>query len=111
MAQHSTLRTWQNHPILPPLLHGGEGSSFPVLVPSNDTVYSESVVGIKPSDFPVVIGCQVDELTCTWSVEQFVAYSHIYPWFMGDVSSLTYFPLEPGSKDYFFLDQGVADFE
>ena len=27
------------------------------------------------------------------------------------MSSLTHFPLEPGSEDYAFLDQAVADFE
>ena len=31
---------------------------------------------------------------------------HIYPGFIGKVSSLTYFPLEP---DYSFLDQAMAD--
>ena len=48
---------------------------------------------------------------CTWSAEQFVAHSHIYPGFMGKVSSLTHFPLEPGCEDFSFLDQAVADFE
>ena len=37
-------------------------------------VNSESVVGIKPGDSGVVIGYQVDEFTCTWSAEQFVAH-------------------------------------
>ena len=54
---------------------------------------------------------RVDEFTCTWSAEQFVAHSHIYPWFTGKVSSLTHFPLEPGCEDYAFLDQAVTDFE
>ena len=54
---------------------------------------------------------QVDEFACTWSVEQYVTHSHIYPGFMGMVSSLNHFPLEPGCKDYSFLDQGVAEFE
>ena len=94
-----------------PSPHGGEGSSFPGLVPSNDTVNSESVVGIQPGDSGVVIEYQADEFTHTWSVEQFVACSHINPGFMGKASSLTHFPLEPGCEEYSFLDQAVADFE
>ena len=66
---------------------------------------------LKPGDSGVVIGYQVDEFTCTWSAEQFVAHSHIYPGFTGKVSSLIHFPLEPGCEDYAFLDQAVADFE
>ena len=94
-----------------PSLHDGKGSSFPGLVPSDDAVNSDSVMGIKPGDSGVVIGYQVDEFTCTWSAEQFVAYFHIYPGFTGKVSSLTHFPLEPGCEDYAFLDQAVADFK
>ena len=63
----------ESHPI-------PEGSSFPGLVPSDDMVKSESVIGIKPADSSVVIGYQVHEFTCTWSAEQFVACFHIYPW-------------------------------
>ena len=84
---------------------------FPGLVPSDDTFDFESVVGIKPSDSGMVIGYQVNEFTCTWSAEWFVAHSHIYPGFTGKVSSLTHFPLEPGCEDYAFLDQAVADTE
>ena len=80
-------------------------------MPSDDAVDSDSVMGIKPGDSDVVIGYQVDEFTCTWSAEGFVACSHIYPWFTGKVSSLTHFPLEPGCEDYAFLDQAVADFK
>ena len=89
----------------------GRGSSFPGLVPSDDVVDSDSVMGIKSGDSSVVIGYQVDEFTHTWSVEQFVANSHIYPGFTGKVSSLTHSPLEPGCEDYAFLDQAVADFK
>ena len=88
-----------------------EGFSVPSLVPSDDTFDSESVVGIKPGHSGVVVGYQVDEFTVTWSAEQFVAHSHIYPGFMGKVSSVTHFPLELGCEDYSFLDQVVADFE
>ena len=51
--------------------------SFPCLVPSNDTVNSEAVMGIKPGDSRLVIGYQVDEFTHTWSSEQLVAHSHL----------------------------------
>ena len=101
----------ESHPIPPPSLHDGEWSSFPGLVPSDDAVNSDSVVGIKPGDSGVLIGYQVDEFTCTWSAEQFVAHSHIYPGFTGKVSSLTHFPLEPGCEYYAFLDQAVTDFK
>ena len=101
----------ESHLIPLPSLCDGEASSFPGLVPSDDVVDSASVMGIKPGDSGVVIGYQVDEFTHTWSAEQFVAHSHIYPGFTGKVSSLTHFPLEPGCDDYAFLDQAVADFE
>ena len=100
----------ESHPIPLPYLLGGEGSSFSCLAPSNDTVDSESVMGIKPGDSGVVIGYQVDEFTCTWSAEQFVACCHIYPGFTGKMSSLTHFPLELGYEDYSFLDQAMAGF-
>ena len=74
-------------------------------------VNSESAMGVKPGDSGIMLGYQVDEFTHTWSAEQFVADSHIYPGFTGKVSSLTHFPLEPGCEDYSFLDQAVADFE
>ena len=80
-------------------------------MPLDDAVDSDSVMGIKLGDSGVVIGYQVDEFTHTWSAEQFVAHSHIYPGFTGKVSSLTHFPLESGCEDYAFLDQAVADFE
>ena len=101
----------ESHLIPLPSLCDGEGSSFPGLVPSDNAVNSDSVMGIKPGDSSVVIGYQVDEFTCTWSAEQFVAHSQIYPGFTGKVSSLIHFPLEPGCEDYAFLDQAVADFE
>ena len=82
----------EGHLIPLPSLHDGEGSSFPGLVPSDDVADFESVMGVKPVDSSVVIGYQVDEFTCTWSAEWFVACSHIYPGFTGKVSSLTHFP-------------------
>ena len=101
----------ESHQNPPPSLHGVDGSSFPGLVPSDNTVNSESAVSIKPGDSGVVIGYQVDEFTHTRSAEQFLAHSYIYPGFTGKVSSLTRFPLEPGCEDFCFLDQAVADFE
>ena len=101
----------ESHLIPLPSLHGRERSSFPGLVPSDDAVNSDSVMGIKPGDSNVGIGYQVDEFTRTWSAKWFVAHSHIYPGFTGKVSSLTHFPLEPGCEDYAFLDQAVADFK
>ena len=81
------------------------------MVPSDDTVNSESGKGIKPGDCGVVFGYQVDVFTHTWSTEQFMACFHIYPGFTGKVSSLTYLPLGLGCEDYSFLDQAMADFE
>ena len=74
-------------------------------------VNSESVVGFEPGDSGVMIGYQVSEFTCIWSAEQFVAHSHIYSEFMGKMSSLNHFPLEPGCESYSYLDQAVADVE
>ena len=47
-------------------LHGRYGSSFPGLVPSNDTVTCASMLAIKPCDSYVVIGYQVHKYTQTW---------------------------------------------
>ena len=68
----------ESHLIPLPSLQGGEGSSFLDLVPCSDMVNSESVVGIKPADSGMVIGYQVDELTHTWSAEQFVTCPYIH---------------------------------
>ena len=112
MVGHTALGAWQTvTQSIPPSQHDGEGFSFPGLVPSDDMVESEPVMGVKPGDPSVVIGYQVDEFTYTWSAEWFVAHSHIYPGFTGKVSSLNHFPLEPGCGDYAFLDQVVADLE
>ena len=111
LVGYTALGAQWSHLIPLPSLNDGEGSSFAGLVPSDDVVDSDSVMGIKPGGSGVVIGYQVDEFTCTWSAEWFVACSHIYPGITGKVSSLTHFPLEPGCEDYAFLDQAVADFE
>ena len=58
-----------------------------------------------------ISGAQVDEFTCKWLVELFVAQPHIYPGFTGQVLSLPYFMLEPECEDYSFLDQAVKGFE
>ena len=93
MVEHTALGIWQSYSIPPPLLHGGEGSSFPDSVPSNNTDNSESVVGITPVDSGMVMRHHIDEL---------IAWSHFYPGFMGKMSTLTHFPLQPVCKDYFF---------
>ena len=49
----------ESHLIPPPSLHGGEGSSFPGLVPSVNMANFESAMGIKPGDSGVVFGYQV----------------------------------------------------
>ena len=58
-----------------------------------------------------MVGYQVDEFSCTWSTEQFVAHSHVPLVFTGKVLSLNHFPLEPGYEDCSILDQAVAYFE
>ena len=45
---YSLWGTVESQLIPPPSLHDGEGSSFPGLVPSDDVVNLESVMGIKP---------------------------------------------------------------
>ena len=57
---------------------------------------TESVMGIKTGDSSVVIEYQVDECTGTWSADQFVAHSHIYPGLTG------------GCEDYAFLGSGCC---
>ena len=53
MVGHTALGAWQRVSL--PSLHGGEGSSFPGLIPPDDMVNSESWVGIKSCDSGVVI--------------------------------------------------------
>ena len=73
--------------------------------------HSQLQIGVKLGDSVVVIGCQVNEITCTWSAECIIAQSHIYSGFIGKVSTLTHFPFEPHFEDYSFLNQAVKDFE
>ena len=68
----------ESHLIPPPLLHAGEGSSFPGLVPSDDVVNPDSVMAIKPGDSGVVIGYQVDEFTCTYTFS-FLIFKDLQP--------------------------------
>ena len=92
-------------------LHGREGSSLSDYVPPDDTLNSKSIGGVKPGDFGVVIGYQVEEFTCTGFAECFVVLSHIYHCFTGKVLTLNYFPLEPGCEDYsFFLTRQFNTF-
>ena len=76
----------ESHLIPPPSLHGREGSYLPGIVPPNDMLDSKSVVGIKHGYSGMVI-------THTRSADYFVNQSHIYPRFIGKVSTLTHFPL------------------
>ena len=69
------------------------------------------MVDIKPGDSGVVIRYQIDDFTHTWSLECFIAKSHIYPGFTDKVSKLNHFPLEPSCEDYSFFDQEVEDFK
>ena len=86
----------ESHLIPPPSIHDGEGSSFPGLVPSDDEVNSDSLMGVKPGDSGVVIGYQVDEFSHTWSEE----------WFCGLLPHLSWVnwqgvlinPFSPGTK-------------
>ena len=41
----------------------------------------------------------------------FLAHSHTYPGFIGKMSSLDHFLLDPRCEDYSFQDQAVSDFE
>ena len=66
-------------------------------------VNSRSVLGIKPVYFGNVIGYQVHEFTCTWSVEHFVAQSYIYLAFTVMLLTLAYFLLESSCEDYSVL--------
>ena len=85
--------------------------AFPGSAPPNDSVNSESVVGVEPGDSAAVIGYQVDEFTHTCLAEHIIAHSYIYPGFMDKVSPLTHLPHEAGCKNYSILDQAVAEFE
>ena len=71
------------------------------LVPPDDMV-NWILVDVKHGDSSVMIGYQVDQFTHTWLLEYFVL-SNIYLGFMGKMSTLTYFLLEPGYEDCSFL--------
>ena len=58
-----------------------------------------------------MIWYEVDEFIHIWLAEHFIAQSYIYPDVMGEVPTLSHFPLEPGCEDYSFLDQAVEDLE
>ena len=51
MLGHIALGAQQSHLIPLASLHDGKGSSFTGLVPPDDTVNSESVVGVQPGDW------------------------------------------------------------
>ena len=73
MIGHRALGAQQSHPILPPSLHGGKGSSFPGSDPTDEMGDFKSVMDVKPDDSGVVIRYQVDEFTHTWSAGHILA--------------------------------------
>ena len=75
MVGHTTFWPLQRQLIPLPSLCDGEGSSLPGLVSQNGMFESGSEVGIKLSDYSVVIGYQTDEFIHT------IAYT--YSGFMG----------------------------
>ena len=101
----------ESHPIPLPCLCDGEGSSFPGLVPSDDAVNSDSVMGVKPVDSGVVIGYQIDEFTLHLVCRVVCGPLPHLSWVHWQGVIINPFFLEPGSEDYAFLDQAVADFK
>ena len=108
---NTALGTWQSHLMPPPSPYDGYMSSFPDSAPPYNRFNSESVVEVKPGDSGVGIEYQPDEFDHTWLLEHFLVQSHIYPPFIGKMSTLTHFIHELGCEDYSFLDQAVEDFE
>ena len=113
MGLHATHLTVPNHSINMvglQLLGLGRVTQTPCLprfsssysAPPNDTDVSKCEAAIKHADSDVAIAYQVNGFTCTRLAQCFIAQSHIYPGFMGEVSTLTHFPLEPGCEDYSF---------
>ena len=82
-----------------PSLHAEEGSSLLGSVPPSVTVDSESMLDITLPDSGVVNGYQVDEFIDTLLAEHFVAQFHIYPEFLGKLTSLTHFPYKPRHEE------------
>ena len=107
---YTALEAWQSHPIPLCFLQGEERSTFPGSAPPYDTVYLESVVGIRHGDSNMVIRYQAGEFAHTMLAECFVALMHTYPGVTGRVTTLTHFPLKQGCEDY-SLDQAVEDIE
>ena len=78
MEEHTAWMAQQSvNPIHLHSLYCREESSLPGCVPPNDTINSKSLVGIKSGDSGMVIGCQFDEFTHTWSIEHF-CLSHAF---------------------------------
>ena len=108
MVRHAALEAWQRvieSLVLPYMV---ERSSFPCSVQLIDVVDSKFTDSVKPGNYSMVIGYLVGEFACTWLAECYVTQSHIYPWFMDKVSTLTH--LVQGIRINLFLDQAVADF-
>ena len=78
----------------------GRGLLFEVVLhPMTQLTWNQ--VAIRPGDSHLMIGYQVDLLSPGW--QSFTVWSHLFD-FMGKVSTLTHFPLDPGCEDYCFLD-------
>ena len=103
MVGHAAVGNLKHLLMLLLFLHCREGSFLPGFAPSVEMVNSESVVGIKSGDCNKEIGDQVDEFTCTWLVEHFVAQSHSYSGFTGKASTPTHLQLESGCDGYSFF--------
>ena len=80
-------------------LHGREESSFWDLAPPDDMVDSKYVVGAKPADISMVIGCQVGNLFAPGQ-ECLVAWLQTCTGFMCKASTLAIFPLEQHFENY-----------
>ena len=88
----------ESHLVPIPSLHDREESSFPGSAPPSDIVNSKCVLGVKSIDSSVMIKYEVDKFTHIWSVEHLFGQSHIYPCFMGRVSTLTHSHLNQGVR-------------
>ena len=81
-----------------------EGPSLSSLIGPPDDMFNSAA----PS---TVLGYQVDNFTCSWSVEHFNTHWQVYPGLMDMLSTLVHFPFKWGCKNYTFLDKAVEDFE
>ena len=105
MMRNTILVIWQSHLIPLPFLQHWEGSSFQGLVPSDDTIESNSVMEVKIHESWVVIMYHLDKFTSSWLAECFLAHPQIYPGIPCKMSSVANVLLEHGCEDYSLLDE------